>query len=366
MTERELPMFRAPLRRLTGVAVIGVGGCVPDKVVTNEDLARMGCDPEWIVRRTGIHERRHVSPGMSTSDLAATAGERCIQQSGVDRSEIDLVIVGTFTPDVPMPATANRVQHKLGLCAGAMDVQAACSGFFYGLVTAMQYIATGCSRMALVIGADCNSRVVDPNDVKTYPLFGDGAGAVLLRRGTPEQGMVGYTLGADGSGFELLICPMGGSRMPASVEGVQQGAQYLKMDGRPVFKWAVRLVVATINDVLETAGMKLADIDLFILHQANVRILDAVARELGIDPARMVINMDRYGNTSSGSIPLAIDECWRQGRIKPGCNIVAQRVRRRIVVGNGLVEVVTNLVPRRPPGNGPLARLCLVECCCDG
>src|SRR5258707_549288 len=220
--------LHAPIRSLTGVQIVGVGSYVPEQVVRNEDLAALGCDPEWILRRTGIRERRHAPPEMATSDLAVKAAERCIARSGVAKSEIDLIVLGTFTPDMPMPSTACLVQHKLGLCAPAMDVQAACAGFFYALATAMQFVATGTSRLALAIGADCNSRVVDPQDVKTYPLFGDGAGAVLLAPGSPAQGLVAYALGADGSGFDLLNCPMGGSRMPASAERLAGRMQYLK------------------------------------------------------------------------------------------------------------------------------------------
>src|SRR5258708_2247625 len=190
--------LHAPIRRLTGVQIVGVGSYVPEQIVRNEDLAQFGCDPEWILRRTGIRERRHAPPEMATSDLAVIAAEQCIAQAGVDRRDIDLIVLGTFTPDMPMPATACVVQDKLGLCAPAMDVQAACAGFFYALATAMQFVATGCSKLALAIGADCNSRVIDPQDVKTYPLFGDGAGAVLLSAGEPQQGFTAYAMGADG------------------------------------------------------------------------------------------------------------------------------------------------------------------------
>jgi 3-oxoacyl-[acyl-carrier-protein] synthase-3 len=306
--------------------------------VTNEELASLGCDADWIVRRTGIRERRHAAPEMATSDMALVAAQRCIAQAGVDPHQIDLVVLGTFTPDMPMPSTACIVQHKLGLCAAAMDVQAACAGFFYALVTAMQFVGTGCSRMALAIGADCNSKVADPLDPKTYPLFGDGAGAVLLQAGAADQGLVAYTLGADGSGFDLLYCPMGGSRLPVTPERVDQRLQYLKMDGRPVFKWAVRLLVSNVHDVLQKAELSLSDVDLFVLHQANARILDAAAQELGINPARMVMNLDRYGNTSAGSIPLALDECWQAGKIRRGTNIILSGFGGGLAWGTGLLR----------------------------
>jgi 3-oxoacyl-[acyl-carrier-protein] synthase-3 len=338
MSDREINTFQAPRRRLTGVAVTGIGSFVPDQIVTNEDLAALGCDADWIVRRTGIRQRRHAPPEMATSDMAVAAAERCIQQADADRRQIDLVVLGTFTPDMPMPSTACLVQYKLGLCAAAMDVHAACAGFFYALVTAMQFVATGCSRMALAIGADCNSRVADPRDVKTYPLFGDAAGAVLLVAGTADQGFAAYTLGADGSGFDLLCCRLGGSRLPVTAERVEQRMQYLKMEGRPVFKWAVRLLVASIRDVLKEAGVTIADVDLFVLHQANARILDAAAAELELDPAKMIKNLDRYGNTSAGSIPLALDECWQQGKIHRGSQILLSGFGGGLAWGTGLLR----------------------------
>ncbi|HEY2882891.1 MAG TPA: ketoacyl-ACP synthase III, partial [Pirellulales bacterium] len=182
--------LRAPLRRLTGVQIVGTGSYVPEIVVRNEDLAQYGCDPDWIFKRTGIRERRHTPPGQSTSDLAVAAARRAIEKAGVKPSEIDLVVLGTFTPDLPVPSTACQVQQKLGLHCPAFDVAAACAGFMYALVTAAQYVASGCSRLALVIGADSTSRIVEPKDQKTYPLFGDGAGAVLLARGSENQGLI--------------------------------------------------------------------------------------------------------------------------------------------------------------------------------
>ncbi len=326
----------AQIRRLTGVRILGIGSYVPETVVKNEDLVQFGCDPEWILRRTGIRERRHAPANMATSDLATAAAERCIAAAGVNRADIDLVVVGTFTPDMPMPSTACVVQDRLGLCAPAMDVQAACAGFFYALATAMQFVATGCSRMALVIGADCNSRVIDPQDVKTYPLFGDGAGAVLLAPGSAEQGFTAYALGSDGSGAGLLNCPLGGSRLPATAARVAERLQYLKMDGKPVFKWAVRLLAYSIRAVLDAAKLPVGDVDLFVLHQANARILDAVAADLQIDPAKMAVNLDRYGNTSSGSIPLALDEWFQQGKIRTGSNLLMSGFGGGLAWGTGL------------------------------
>jgi 3-oxoacyl-[acyl-carrier-protein] synthase-3 len=309
-----LTPIRSPLRRLTGVQIIGTGSYVPDKVVTNADLASLGCDADWIIQRTGIRERRHAPPEISTSDMALVAARRCIEAAQVDCSRIDLLVLGTLSPDYLLPATAAAVQDRLGLNCAAMDVSAACAGFLYALVTGMQYVATGCSEFALVIGADTNSRVMNPDDKKTYPLFGDGAGAVLITRGSAEQGLLSYTLGADGSGEQLLIRPAGGSRVPLN-GGVRLDAEwFVKMDGRPVFKWAVRLLDDSSREVLASAGFTTADVKLWVFHQANIRILDAAADALAIDRKRCETHIDRYGNTSAGSVPIALDEAYRADR----------------------------------------------------
>lgn len=317
MSDASTPSYQSPMRKLTGVQIVGTGSFVPDNVVTNNDLASLGCDADWIVKRTGIHERRHAPPEMTTSDMAIAAAQRCLEAAEVDRAEVDLLLLATFTPDRLLPASATTVQDKLGLSCGAMDVSAACSGFVYALITAMQYVATGGSRYALVIGADANSRVVDPADKKTYPLFGDGAGAVLLTAGSPEQGALAYTLGADGSGAELLYRQSGGAAKPYDAN-----AWYMQMDGRPVFKWAVRLVDEVSRKVIEAADLTVEQIDWWLLHQANVRILDAAAEALDLNRDRVVMHLDRYGNTSAGSIPIALDETLRAGNIQRGQHLL--------------------------------------------
>ncbi|HZZ27506.1 MAG TPA: beta-ketoacyl-ACP synthase III [Pirellulales bacterium] len=314
--------LKAPLRRLVGVQAIATGSYVPELVVRNEDLAQYGCDPEWILQRTGIRERRHTPPGMCTSDLAVAAARKAMDRAGVSASDIDLLVLGTFSPDLPIPSTASQVQNKLKLRCPAFDVAAACAGFTYALVTGAQFVATGCSRLAMVIGADANSRVVQPQDKKTYPLFGDGSGAVLLTRGEENQGLIAYAMGSDGSGEDLLYMKSGGSRSPASVETVQRGEHFMRMEGRSVFKWAVRVIARSVRDVLDFAKLSTDDIDLVVLHQANVRILDAAAEELGIDRCKMFVNLEKYGNTSAGSIPLALDEAVQQGRVRRGNNIL--------------------------------------------
>ncbi|MCC7084167.1 MAG: ketoacyl-ACP synthase III [Pirellulales bacterium] len=310
------------MRRLPGVQIVGVGSYVPEVVVRNEDLAKYGCDPEWIIQRTGIRERRHAPPEMSTSDLAVAAARRAIDRAGAAVYDIDLIVLGTFTPDLPIPSTATQIQHKLGARCAAFDVSAACAGFAYALVTGAQFVGTGCSKLALIVGADCNSRIVQPHDHKTYPLFGDGAGAVLVTRGADDQGLISFAIGADGAGEEMLCMKAGGSRNPTSAETVQRGEHFMRMDGRPVFKWAVRLIAQSIRDVLENASLTTADVDLVLLHQANIRIIDAAAEELGFDRRKVFANLERYGNTSAGSIPLALDEAIQQGRVQRGDNIL--------------------------------------------
>ncbi|HCK52912.1 MAG TPA: ketoacyl-ACP synthase III [Planctomycetaceae bacterium] len=316
-------VFSQRTNSLLGIQIVASGSYVPDQVVTNEDLqAERGFDPDWISQRTGILERRHAPEGQATSDLCVEAARRAIRSARVDPSEIDLVLVGTFTPDFNCPSTACLVQDKLGLDAPAVDLQAACSGFIYALVTGAQYVATGNSKMALVIGGDCNSRIVDPQDRRIAPLFGDGAGAVLVTQGDPHQGLICYQMGADGSGGPLLQCSAGGTRHPMTIDDVEAGRHYLSMDGRTVFKWAVRVLTDTIELVLSKSGMSIHDVSMFLVHQANKRIIDAAISQLGIDPDRVFSNLERYGNTSGGSIPLALDEAFQAGQINRGDTIL--------------------------------------------
>ncbi len=317
-----LPLKRSRVGRITGVQVVGIGSSLAAQVIRNEDLAALGYDADWIVQRTGILQRRHAPEGVATSDLAVEAARKCIDQAGVNPRDIDLVLLGTYTPDALMPATASLVQDRLGLCAPAMDVQAACASFIFAMLTGMQFVATGCSRLALVIGADCTSRVLNPADERTFPLFGDAAGAVLLAPGSPDQGFLSYAVGSDGSGFDLLYRPMGGTRQPFSRAAEDRGSEFLHMDGRPIFKWAIRMLRETIYEALQAAQMTLDDLDLVIFHQANMRIINSAVDDLGVDPRKVFNNVDRYGNTSSASIPLALDEAFQQGRIEPGHHLL--------------------------------------------
>ncbi len=323
MSEERLPIARPRCRRLTGVQIVGTGSYVPDAIVSNDHLhQRFGFDSDWIVKRTGILERRHALSHQATSDLCAEAARRCIAQAGVKTKDIDLLLLATFTPDMAFPSTACLVQDQLKLNCPAFDMQAACAGFMYALITGAAYVSSGASDLALIIGGDCNSRILNPNDIKTYPLFGDGAGAVLMTRGRPDQGLVSYSMGADGSGGDLLSRPAGGSRLPPTPELLSQGLQYMHMDGRAVFRWAVAILCDTIQDVLKDSGLSADAIDLYIPHQANIRIINAAIDVLHIPRSRVFNNLDRYGNTSAGSVPLALDEAISEGRVKPGNHLV--------------------------------------------
>lgn len=339
MSEERTPLPRPRCRRLTGVRILGTGSYVPDGVVTNEHLhQRLGHDSDWIVKRTGILERRHVLPHQATSDLCHEAARRCIENSRVNPRDIDLLVLATFSPDMAFPSTACLVQDRLKLSCAAIEVEAACAGFMYALITAAAYVVSGASDMALVIGGDANSRIVNPDDLKTYPLFGDGAGAVLLTRGNADQGILSYSMGADGSGGDLLSRPACGSRMPATPDLLAKGLQYMHMDGRSVFRWAVAILCDTIQDVLKHSGLRADDIDLFIPHQANIRIINAAIDVLHIPRTRVFNNLERYGNTSAGSVPLALDEAVAEGRVQPGNLVVLSGFGAGLAWGTAVVR----------------------------
>lgn len=302
-----------------GLRVTGIGKYVPDAVVSNEHLhARLGFDSDWIVKRTGILERRHALPHQATSDLCVEAANDCFAKSGYTAKDCDLLVLGTFTPDMSFPSTACIVQDRLGLVGPAIEVEAACAGFMYALITAAAYVVSGASDRALVIGGDTNSRVLNPDDIKTYPLFGDGAGAVILERGRPDQGILAYSMGADGAGGPLLQRESCGSRRPPTAEDLAAGKHFMYMDGRAVFRWAVDILCDTIQDVLSAAKYTPADVDLYVAHQANIRIINAAIDVLKIPRSKVFNNLEKYGNTSAGSIPIALDEAIADGRLKEG------------------------------------------------
>lgn len=309
----------ARTRTLTGFQILGVGSYVPESVVTNADLNQdFGLEAGWVFQRTGIRERRHLSKDQATSDLCIEAGRAALADARVAPEAVDLAVVGTFTPDMAIPSTACILQEGLGLFCGAFDVQAACSGFMYALSVGAQFIKTGNANRCLVVGADANSRVVDPTDPKTYPLFGDGAGAVVIGPGDVDQGFLAYQLGSDGAGGDLLNRPACGSRLPPTAEVLDAHLQYLKMDGRAVYRWAIHTVTDSILEVLAHAGLEISDVRWFLPHQANIRIINAVADVLGFPRSRVFNNLDRYGNTSSASIPLILAEAQSQGAIERG------------------------------------------------
>ncbi len=324
------------LPRLTGVQILATGSYVPPQVVTNADLVQYGYDADWIVQRTGILARRRAGDEVAASDLGYEAAVRCLAAAQTTIDDVDLIVLATMTPDSPIPSTACQVQRRLGGKAAAFDVGAACAGFLYALVTGMQFVKTGTARRVLVIGTDVMTRAVNPADIKTFPLFGDGAGAILLGAGSDEQGFLSYTLGADGSGAGMLCIHGGGSREPLTAESLATGRQFMHMEGRAVFKWAVNLVADSVRDALSAAALTARDLNWVVLHQANRRILDAAANALGIPAEKVIVNLDRYGNTSAGSIPLVLDEMAQAGQLRPGDHVLLSGFGAGLAWGTGV------------------------------
>ncbi len=303
-------------------AKIGALGCyVPPGVLTNSDLEKMvDTNNRWILERTGISER-HIAPAeMATSDLAVNAAREALAQRGIQASELDAIIVCTVTPDMLFPATACLVQHQLGAKgAWGFDLVAACSGFVYGLTTAAQLVASGSHRKVLVIGADTMSRIIDYTDRATCILFGDGAGAMLVEASDDDSaGFIDFLNEIDGAGGAYLNMPAGGSRLPASLETVQKRLHYVHQDGQQVFKYAVRKMYDLCRNLLDKNGIRPQDLALMIPHQANRRIIEATAERLGLGPQQVIVNIDRYGNTTAGTIPLATRDAISEGKLKKG------------------------------------------------
>jgi 3-oxoacyl-[acyl-carrier-protein] synthase-3 len=302
---------------MTRAHIIGWGKYVPQRVLTNDDLSQMvETSDEWIRTRTGISERRIVNDEETTSTMAIQAAHDALEIAGLNPTQLDLIIVATATPDHVFPSTACMVQDALGAThAAAFDLAAGCSGFVYGVGVAANMIEAGAHKNVLVIGAETLSRITDWTDRTTCVLFGDGAGAVLLHANGADGGVLSSTLGADGSGGELLILPAGGSREPASHQTISERRHYLKMRGREVFRFAARVMPAATRQVLEMADLTTDDLNLVIPHQANKRIIDASAKALGVPEEMVFSNVDRYGNTSAASIPIALCEALEQDRI---------------------------------------------------
>lgn len=314
----------APVQGAAGLlrpaGILGLGSYAPERVLTNTDLEQIvDTSDEWIVTRTGISERRIAAEGESTADLSCRAAARALEDAGVRPEEIDLVIVATVTGDYLFPATASVVQDRLGCKkAAAFDQAAGCSGFIYALATAAQFVQTGLYRYVLVVGAERISAITNWRDRSTCVLFGDGAGAAVVGPVGSGEGFLSFDLGSDGSGAEMLIVEKGGWGHPLTTGSHEAIDRSIRMAGGEVFKFAVKVVGESTERALQRAGLAVADIDLFVPHQANIRIIDAAAKRLGIDESRVYSNVHKYGNTSAASIPLALDEARGEGRLRPG------------------------------------------------
>jgi 3-oxoacyl-[acyl-carrier-protein] synthase-3 len=325
---------------LVRAKITALGTYVPPRVMTNADLEKIiETSDEWIVTRTGIRERHVVDQGVATSDLAVEATKRALAERGIDANEIEAIVVATVTPDMLFPSTACLVQHKLGIKnVWGFDLSAACSAFVYALQTGAQFVATGAHKKVLVIGADVMTSILDYTDRATCILFGDGAGAVILEPSEDGNGIIDFVHEVDGSGGCSLYMPAGGSLHPASHETVDQRMHYIRQDGQAVFKFAVRKMAEVCETLLQRNGVKAGDIDCFIPHQANQRIINATAERVGLKPERVIINIDRYGNTTAGTIPLAMQTAREQGKLKKGDLVLLASVGAGFTVGATLLR----------------------------
>jgi 3-oxoacyl-[acyl-carrier-protein] synthase-3 len=323
------------------VKISGLSTYVPPRVLSNADLERMvETTDEWILQRTGIRERHIVDPGVATSDLAREAALGAIAQAGLTPDDLGFIVVGTTTPDTIFPSTACVLQHKIGASrAWGFDLGAACSGFTYALTTGVQMVASGAHEHALVVGADVMSSIIDYTDRTTCVLFGDGAGAVVVSPAAPgEPSIIGFAHEIDGSGGPALCMPAGGSRLPASKETVEQRLHYVKQDGQAVFKFAVRKTEEICRRVLEQTDTPAEAIDLFVSHQANRRIIQAAADRLGLPESKVIINLERFGNTTAGTIPLALADAVAEGRLKRGDLVLLASVGAGFTIGSVLLR----------------------------
>ena len=320
------------------VGILGTGSYLPEKVMTNDDLSKfVDTNDEWIRTRTGIRERRIAVENEATSDLAYKAAEKAIENAKIDKNEIDLVIVATMSPDHITPATAAIVQDKLGINAAAFDLSAACTGFVYAFTTGYSFVKSGIYKKVLVIGAETMSRILDWEDRTTCVLFGDGAGAVVLGQ-IENGGYIASHLVSDGSGAEDVIIPAGGSRNPVSKEEIDKREIYFKMKGSDVFKFAVRAFPETVENVLAQGNTTADDVDMFIPHQANIRIIESIAKRFKQPLDKFYVNLQRYGNTSGASIPLALDEANKEGKLKKGDKVVMVGFGGGLTYGSILLE----------------------------
>ena len=333
---RSSPRSAKPLRT---VSIIGTGSYVPEKILTNADLSRIvNTSDDWITTRTGIKERRIAAKEETTSDMAAKAALKAIGQAKISPKEIDLILVATATPDMLFPATACFVQKKIGATnAACLDVSAACAGFLFALEIAQQFITSHTHDTVLVIGAEKLTSITNWTDRNTCVLFGDGAGAAVLRHRGGAHGVISTHIGSDGQYADILFMPGGGSRCPITRENVDRNLQTIHMIGKEVYKQAVTAMLKAAKKALDQAGLAIEDIACIIPHQANVRIIEAIADRLGISRDKMFVNLDRYGNTSAAAVAIALDEANRTGRIKPGDYVLM------VVFGGGLTWASTIL-----------------------
>lgn len=324
---------------ISDVGILGLGKAVPNRILTNADLeAMVDTSDEWITTRTGIKQRYIADPEIAASDLGYEAALQALAAAGVKADELDLIIAATTTPDMPFPATACIIQDRLkAKGAAAFDLAAACSGFIYGLEVGRTMVKAGYQRV-LVIGVDVISRLIDYSDRSTCVLFGDGAGAAVLGPVETGYGIIASEIGADGSGAGLLHVPAGGSRMPAQLETIENKSHYVKMSGSEVFKFAVRVICDSSNRVLEKAGTACSEVSWFVPHQANVRIIKAAADRLNIDRERIYVNVDRYGNTSAASIPIALTELDEAGQLNSGDLVLLVGFGAGLTWGSALVR----------------------------
>jgi 3-oxoacyl-[acyl-carrier-protein] synthase-3 len=322
------------------VTVTGLGAYAPERVVTNDELSGLvETSDEWIVERTGIRERRIAAETQALSDLALPAAEQALAQAGLEGKDIDLLVVATVTPDMLFPSTSALLADKLGAAdAAAYDLSAGCTGFMYAIAQAYGMLAAGLAKRALVVGGDVLSRILDWSDRSTVVLFGDGAGAVVLEP-SDDEGFLGFELGAAGAGGASLWLPGSGSRVFESPE------RFVKMNGREVFKFATRVLVDSARAVLDRCGASIDDVDVYVPHQANVRIIDHATKKLGIPSDRVVINVDRFGNTSSGSIPLALRDAQVDGRLQPGKLVLMTGMGAGLTWGSALMRWTQEAVP---------------------
>jgi len=329
------------VKGLRPVKIAGLATYVPPKLLTNDDLEKMvETSHEWIMQRTGIRERHIVEPGVATSDISKPAALEAIREAGLTPEDIDFIVVGTTTPDTIFPSTACTLQAKIGATrAWGFDLGAACSGFTYSLSVGYQMVATGAAEHALVVGADVMSSIIDYTDRATCVLFGDGAGAVVLSPAGPDEpAIIDFEHVTDGTGGPSLCMPAGGSRLPASHETVDKRLHYVKQDGSAVFKFAVRMTAEISERILAKNGLTPADVDLFVSHQANRRIIDAAADRLSLDESKVIVNLERYGNTTAGTIPLALADARREGRLKKGDLVLLASVGAGFTVGSVLLR----------------------------